>query len=338
MITVNSRQLAEHLITCFEAQRVPMVYGPPGVGKSQIAAQVAKQLNLELLDVRLGTKEVIDMSGFAVRSGDVATYIPFDFFPIEKTPLPKGKDGWMILLDELPQASRAVKNAAFQLILDRMVGMHKLHSNVVIMAAGNRLKDNADAGSINTALQSRMVHLELEVNFDIWVQDVALKQGYDHRIVAYLNQFPEKLMDFDPQHKNYTYPCPRTWEMANDFAKGQPLDLPRIQLLSGCLSDGAATDFVGFCSIFNLLTPRDAILANPHGAPIPQERPALWATMTSLTNGLTKKEFPQAMIYADRMPIEMKVLFLRTCLIAKVADVMDPIFRKAQIDLARYLM
>ena len=131
-----------------------------------------------------------------------------DTFPIEGDAIPKGYSGWLILFDELTSAVPALQAAAYKILLDRMVGLHKLHKNVALMAAGNLETDNAIVHPMSTALQSRLAHLELVVDAMEWVNWAASNQ-IDHRITSYINFKPGNLYTFSPDHTDNTYASPR---------------------------------------------------------------------------------------------------------------------------------
>ena len=52
------RAILPHLIT---KRRAPFLWGAPGVGKSVLVAQVAKDMGLELRDVRLSLLDPVDL-------------------------------------------------------------------------------------------------------------------------------------------------------------------------------------------------------------------------------------------------------------------------------------
>lgn len=139
-----------------------------------------------------------------------AEFVPFKgIFPTEDVKPMKGKEGFMLFLDEFNAMPRSVQASCFKLILDRMVGQHHLHPQTVITAAGNLSTDRGITNPISTPMQSRLIHLELEVSFDEWLQDVALPHKYDSRIIAFLSQYPSKLMNFRPDHNEKTFCSPR---------------------------------------------------------------------------------------------------------------------------------
>ncbi|HXK56171.1 MAG TPA: AAA family ATPase, partial [Gammaproteobacteria bacterium] len=46
-----------------------MLWGPPGVGKSQMVAQVARRHSVAMIDIRLSQMEPSDLRGIPFRSG-----------------------------------------------------------------------------------------------------------------------------------------------------------------------------------------------------------------------------------------------------------------------------
>lgn len=208
--TVTTRAMPQVLATLIEAGLVPFITSSPGMGKSAIVAQLAKAGNLKLIDHRLSTSEPTDFTGLPGFIDGYAVMHPFrEIFPLADQELPAGYNGWLLFLDEFPSASKAVQAAAYKLILDRMVGQHHLHPEVYIIAAGNKATDRAIVNTLSTAMQSRLVHLEMAVVFDEWFEDVALANNYHPTIKAFLKANPSKLWDFRPDHQDKTFCCPR---------------------------------------------------------------------------------------------------------------------------------
>ena len=90
------------VIRTLQAGICPMLWSSPGCGKSSLYKQIANEYNLELIDIRLTSIDPTDLNGFGTIQNGIAKYIPFDTFPLESTPLPKGKDGWLIVLNIRP--------------------------------------------------------------------------------------------------------------------------------------------------------------------------------------------------------------------------------------------
>ena len=243
-----------------------------------------------------------------------AVYLPMSVFPTEKDKIPKGKNGWLLILDELNSAPPAVQAAAYKIVLDRQVGQHNLHPEVYVCAAGNLETDNAIVESMSTALQSRMVHLELKLDMEDWLK-WAYANNIDSRITSYVQFQPDHLHSFDPNHSDKTYACPRTWEFANRYLSNDAFNMKSsisLPLLSGTLGQGVAASFMGFCEIE---TPSiKEIMEKPLEVPVPTDPAVLYATSGSLASHMDESTIDTLAHYVFRMPPEFMVVTMREAL------------------------
>lgn len=338
MYRVGPRQLRGFILECLYAGLVPFIRGSPGTGKSEIVESVNDELNLWMIDHRLSTSEPTDMTGLPDIQNNRACFAPFEeLFPLEGTPIPEGKSGWMIFFDEMNAASKAVQAASYKVLLDRKIGQHNLHPNVVIVAAGNLDSDRAITNPIGTALQSRVIHLELEVSHDDWMLDVAIKRNYDARIIAFLSQYPSKLMDFRPDHNEKTFCCPRTWSFMNRLIQGKPINESSTPLYAGTITSAVAAEFVQFSKIFLSMISIKEVLADPSFAPMPSDNSTRWALISHLMEKLEPENFESLAIYANRFPMDFRIIFFRSVLIRKPALRRHTAFIKVQSELSRYI-
>jgi MoxR-like ATPase len=332
------RQIEGFIEECLYSNLVPFVRSSPGMGKSTIVRKIARKLKLKLIDHRLSTSEPTDLSGLPHFVNNRARFVPFDeLFPIVGTPLPEGFDGWLIFFDEFNSASKAVQAASYKVILDRMVGQHRLHENVVIVCAGNLDTDRAITNPISTAMQSRVVHLEMDLNPEEWMQDIALAEGYDARIIAYLSQYPSKLMDFRPDHNEKTFCCPRTWEFMNRLIQGREVTEEKAALYAGTITSGVAVDFIQFTKVFETLVSVKEIQADPENCPIPEDISAKWALISHMMEKLDEKNFGDLSVYANRFPLTFRILFFRSVMVRNQKLRNHAAFGKAMTELSRYL-
>jgi hypothetical protein len=218
-----------------------------------------------------------------------------------------------------------------------MVGQHKLHPNVVITAAGNLSTDRAITNPISTAMQSRVIHLEMQISFEEWLYDVALKQNYDSRIIAYLNQYNSKLMDFRPDHQEKTFCCPRTWEFANKLIQGKELTDEFAVLLAGTLTSGVAVEFVQFSRVFKNMISVDQICKDPETCNLPTDTSTKWAVISHMMEKVDHKNFEFLCTYANRFTVDFRILFYRSVLIRQPDLRSHPAFTRAMSELSRYL-
>lgn len=343
--TVSPRKASKMIKRAMYAGLTPFVKSSPGIGKSSIAHALAKEENLAVIDHRLSTSAPEDLTGLPQFKDGFARFAPFrELFPLEDAPLPKDADGkemngWLLFLDEFNHASKAVQAAAYKLILDRKVGQHRLHPNVVMLCAGNKATDRAFTNNLSTATQSRLVHINMIHSFPEWLEDVALVQGYDSRIIAYLSQYPEKLMDFRPEHDGDTYCCPRTWEFVDRMYNGLPIDEEDTALIGGTITHGVATSFVAYQSIYKKLVPFDEIIQDPSYCRLPDEDDLgiIWATVTNMMEKTDIKNFGKLVKYADRLDQSYRLLFYRGALTRDPEIQKTPEGRKAVVAIGKYL-
>lgn len=310
MYTIAPKQMPEEILACIQAGLVPLFTSSPGMGKSAATRKVANDYRLKLIDVRLGQATPEDLNGFPMRNGNKATFTPFDIFPIEGDEVPEGYDGWLLFLDEMTSATKPVQAAAYKLVLDRMVGSHRLHPNVAIVAAGNKTTDKAVVNQMSTAMQSRLIHYELELNKNDWVE-LAYQIGVDHRIISFISYLPSKLMDFRPDHQEKTFPCPRTWEFLSRLIKGRDVNESIGPRVAGAIGAGTATEFITFAREFERLPKLDNIIASPETTPIPPEISTKYATTSMLIENFEENTLGAILKYVKRFEIEMQILFCR---------------------------
>jgi len=307
--------LAKTMVASYiRAKLTPMLWGSPGIGKSAIVHQIAKEYGLKVIDLRLAQCDPTDLMGFPQidAARQKAGYVPMDTFPIEGEPLPGGYNGWLLFLDEANSAPKAVQAAAYKIILDRMVGQTRLHKNCAVVAAGNQESDNAIVEPMSTALQSRLVHIELVIDATEWTDNWAANNDIDHRISDYIKFKPGQLFTFTPDHTDKTYACSRTWEFANRVLKVTDEASPeRLPMLAGTLSEGVAREFVTFMKIYNDL-PKPAQLVNsPETIQVPQEPSILFALTGSISHIANADNMSQLMKYIKRLPVEFQVVTMR---------------------------
>jgi hypothetical protein len=336
-MSMNCTQAKENITACIQAKLVPFLRGSPGVGKSSIVSDIAKDFNLKFIDFRLSQADPVDLNGFPTIDPvtKTASYVPMDVFPIESTKLPiktpeekdaAGNvitpatyyDGWLLFLDEFNSASLAVQKATYKVVLDRMIGQHKIHDRVAMVCAGNLETDNAITSKLSTAMQSRLIHFELHTDAKEWVQWAA-SANIDVRITSYINFKPEALNMFAALNKSQsienTFPCQRTWEFVHRLIKKIPvLNNSHGELLSGAIGSGTAHEFIGFTKIFQDLPSIDDIIKNPMHAKVPTEASSRYAVTGLLSHHATDANGSQILAYASRLPTEFTVLTLQDAL------------------------
>jgi len=315
---ITAKQAPELIQDILRAGRVPMLHSSPGLGKSSIYRQIAKERNLLLIDLRLSQCDPTDLAGFPTINGErtKAGYVPMETFPVEGDPLPIRPDGskyagWLLLLDEFNSASMAVQAAGYKLVLDREVGQNKLHPKCACVAAGNLTSDRAIVNRLSTAMQSRMVHLHLIVDAPAFI-DWGNANGVDYRVIAYIGFRPDILHKFNPDHDDFTFPCPRTWEFCSDIIKPwKNLERKKAPVIDGVIGEGASREFMGFCEVFEVIPTIQDILDNPEGVVIDDEPSVKYAIAALISNNNGYDNFDTLIKCILRLPIEFQVICLQ---------------------------
>ena len=301
------KQVAPLIPKLWKAGIVPFLHSSPAQGKSSLSKQLAEQFKLKVIDLRLTELDSTDLSGLPYFNNGKAEFMPFNTFPLQDTPVPEGYEGWLIILDEFNSANQAVMAAAYKLVLDRMVGQHKLHDKVAMLACGNLESDNAIVNPMSTALISRFAHFNIDINVDDWLE-WASKAGIDYRITSYINFKKTNLYTFKPDATE-PYASPRTWEMASKVIKDS--DEVSTLLVSSLIGDGVANEFVQYTKLYHKLPTLKDILDNPKGIEIPNDLATTWAVMSMVTHSMTVDNQAKLTVFLRRLSSELQYCALR---------------------------
>lgn len=254
-----------------------MLWGPPGVGKSQMVMQIAERHEVPVIDIRLSQMEPSDLRGIPFRVDELVEWaVPAMLPDVER----HGSEGVMFL-DEITSAAPSVSAAAYQLILDRRLGHYFVPEGWAIFAAGNRQGDRGVTYTMPSPLANRFSHFEVDVNLDDWVA-WAYANGIDERIIAFLRFRPDLLFDFDPAHNPVAFPSPRSWEFAHRALK-KFVDHPRILLgtLQACVGPAAGVELNAFVESLDQMPDLDAIVRGER-VPVPREIDLQYAVASAL--------------------------------------------------------
>ncbi|MES2364699.1 MAG: MoxR family ATPase [Pseudomonadota bacterium] len=242
-----------------------MLWGPPGVGKSQMVAHIAVHHSVPLIDIRLSQMEPTDLRGIPFRNGDLVEWSVPAMLPDSSR---HGATG-ILFLDEITSAPPSVSAAAYQLILDRRLGDYRVPDGWAIFAAGNRQGDRGVTYAMPAPLANRFTHYEVEAHLDDWVA-WAHTAGMDERLIGFLRFRPDLLFSFNPAHNPVAFPSPRSWEYAHR-ALQKFRDTPDLMLdaLQACVGQAAAVEFKTFIDNMTRLPDIEAILAG-QAADVPE--------------------------------------------------------------------
>lgn len=301
---MKPKELKNTLIAMVNAKMPCLIKGAPGVGKSDIIAQVAEATKHHLIISHPVVSDPTDFKGQPWVVDGKATHLPYN----ELRQLVEAVEPTIYFLDDLGQAPACVQAAAMQLILARRVNGHKVSDSVVFIAATNRREDRAGVTGILEPVKSRFASIiQLDVSTEDWVE-WAIKNDMPAELIGFIYFRPELLHKPAPTADIINSPCPRTIAYAGKLIK---LGLTSVEVLAGAIGEGAAIELVGFLKIQKDLPDLNEILDKPKIAPIPNDPATLYAVVAGLVNKADSKNVNAIFTYACRLPGDMSVLLGR---------------------------
>lgn len=241
--TVTSIEAETSIRRCFEKKRPVFLWGPPGIGKSELIQSITDEMKGHMIDLRLGQMDPTDIRGIPFYNKDNGT---MDWAPPIDLPTKEMAEKYPVIVlffDEMNSAAPSVQAAAYQLVLNRRIGKYELPDNVVIVAAGNREGDKGVTYRMPSPLSNRFVHIEMRVDFESW-QKWAVTNNIHKDVVGYVSFAKQDLFDFDPKSSSRAFATPRSWTFVSDLL-GDELDTnTETDLVSGTVGDGTAVKFM----------------------------------------------------------------------------------------------
>ena len=242
--SVSPSEARSRILRCFKVKRPVFLWGPPGIGKSEIVASLTEELGGHMIDLRLSQMEPTDLRGipFFNKNTETMNWAPPIDLPSEEFaaqfPIV------VLFMDEMNSAAPAVQATAYQLILNGKVGTYTLPKNVVMVAAGNRESDKGVTYRMPTPLANRFVHLEMRKDFDSWFEWSVDKKIHKD-VVGYLSFAKQDLFDFDPKSASRAFATPRSWTFVSQFLNDEDAsDAELTDLIAGTVGEGLAIKFM----------------------------------------------------------------------------------------------
>jgi hypothetical protein len=259
-LTVTSTQARKAILKAFKTKRPVFLWGPPGIGKSEVVAEVAEELGGICIDLRMSQMEPTDIRGIPFYNKELGK---MDWAPPIDLPDEEMASKYPIIvlfLDELNSAAPATQAAAYQLVLNRRVGKYRLPDNVVMIAAGNRDSDKGVTYRMPMPLANRFIHLEMRADFTSW-QTWAVNKGIHMDVVGYLSFAKHDIYDFDSRSSSRAFATPRSWCFVSDLLNDDDTDPDTLyNLIAGSIGEGLAVKFAAHRKTSGKLPHPSAIL------------------------------------------------------------------------------
>jgi hypothetical protein len=306
---VKPSQLKNALSITFTNRFPVLLVGQPGVGKSDIVAQIAAEKGMDLIISHPVVSDPTDYKGMPFVVQGRAEFLPFG----ELRRIIDADRPTVYFLDDLGQAAPSVQAAAMQLLLARKVGDHRVSGMVTFAAATNRRQDKAGVQGILEPVKSRFISiLHLEPDVDDWCA-WARGSNMPLELISFIRFRPDMLSAFMPTRDMVNSPSPRTVASVGYLMNaGIPEELA-FEMISGAAGSEFATEFLAYLRVFERLPDIDQVLAHPEEADVPSEPSILYALCTALGARGGADTFKSIVTYANRLSPEFSVLLVREC-------------------------
>ena len=266
----------------FKKQRPLFLWGPPGIGKSDVIHQLGAEIDAHVIDIRLSLWEPTDIKGIPYFDSNSGTMVWGSPSELPTKEFASKFPHVILFLDEMNSAAPSVQAAAYQLILNRRVGQYHLPDNVLIVAAGNREADKGVTYRMPAPLANRFVHLEMRVDFDDWAQWATVNKVHPD-VVGYCTFAKKDLYDFDPKSSSRAFATPRSWSFVSELLEDDDTSNDTLtDLIAGAVGEGLAIKFMAHRKISSKLPKPEDILAGKVKKMETKEISAMYSLTVSL--------------------------------------------------------
>lgn len=295
--SMTPAKLLKTLITAFENRLQLLIVGAPGVGKTDLVLQAAKELGYNVIIMHPVVSDPTDFKGLPCLVDGQAVFLPFK----ELQEMIDAKTPTVVFLDDLGQASAAVQAAAMQLILGKRINGHHLSENIIFVGATNRREDMAAVQGILEPVKSRWTSIiGLDVCVEAWLE-WAEANGINKYVRAFIARRPALLHDFQPSQDMVNTPSPRTVVNASKVVDADFDPTVRRALLGGSVGQGWADEFLAFMDMVDRMVDPNLVIQAPKKVDVPKDHDVLYVLCQALAERAIDANFNNIMDFCSRI-------------------------------------
>jgi AAA domain (dynein-related subfamily) len=299
--SLNTDGIIELVTKAVPKRRPVLIAGAPGIGKTQIVRQVARNLGYDLIVSHPAISDPTDFKGlpwFDAKSKSAS------FFPIgECEQAFSATRPTLWFFDDIAQAPETVQASTMHLFEEEgSIGNHVLPECVSLIGATNGRQHRAGARGLLEPVKSRFTTIvELIPDYVSWRRWAVQQAHIPSMLIAYLGFCPERLNQFSPSADLTNSPSLRTWEHVAQIEElGLSEEVESVSI-AGAVGTEAASEYLAFRKLHASLVNVDDILTRPDKAAIPHNPSELYAVSIALAGRTNKQNFPQVAKYIKRM-------------------------------------
>lgn len=201
-------------------QRPLLLIGPPGIGKTAIMEQAARECGINLVSYTIThhTRQsavglpVVVKKNFQGREYSVTEYtmseiIASVYEKIEQTGCKEG----ILFIDEINCVSETLVPTMLQFLQNKTFGTHPVPSGWVIAAAGNPVEYNRSAREFDIVTLDRVKRIDIEPDLDVW-KEYACAKGLHPSVLSYLSLKKDHFYHIENTADRTCFVTARGWE------------------------------------------------------------------------------------------------------------------------------
>lgn len=201
-------------------QRPLLLIGPPGIGKTQIMEQVAKECEIALVSYTIThhtrqsaiglpfiKEEVFQDKTYSITEYTMSEIIASIYEKMRETKLSEG----ILFIDEINCVSETLAPTMLQFLQNKTFGNHKVPEGWIIVAAGNPPEYNKSVREFDMVTLDRVRYMNVEANYPIW-KEYALQRKIHPMILSYLELKPNHFYQVETSIDGMEFVTARGWE------------------------------------------------------------------------------------------------------------------------------
>lgn len=216
-----------HYLISSVRQRPILLMGPPGIGKTQIMEQIARECGIGLVSYTITHHTRQSAVGlpfirekeyggrmYSVTEYTMSEIIASVYEKMEETGLEEG----ILFLDEINCVSETLAPTMLQFLQCKMFGNHKIPDGWIIVAAGNPPEYNKSVREFDIVTLDRLKRMDIEENYDVW-REYAYQAQIAPVILAYLEIRKGHFYRIENTVDGMQFVTARGWEDLSELLK-----------------------------------------------------------------------------------------------------------------------
>ena len=212
-------EFGEYLIPAIR-QRPILLMGAPGIGKTQIMEQIARECKVGLVSYTIThhtrqsavglpfiKEKTFGSESFSVTEYTMSEIIASVYEKMEKTGLREG----ILFIDEINCVSETLAPMMLQFLQGKTFGNQKVPEGWVIVTAGNPPEYNKSVREFDVVTLDRIKRIDVQPDFEVW-KEYAYEQGIHPAVISYLELRRKNFYRMENTVDGRIFATARGWE------------------------------------------------------------------------------------------------------------------------------